>query len=58
MRNSYSLRFRTTAVTVLVLFVASIFIADLFRIQIINPEAYSSSVSLSKSSTTVEAVRG
>ncbi len=58
MRNSYSLKFRTTAVTVLILFVASIFIADLFRIQIISPEAYSSSVSLSKSSTTVKAVRG
>ena len=58
MRNSYNLRFRTTAVVVLVLFVTSIFIADLFRIQIIQPDEYSSSVSLSKSSTTVAAVRG
>lgn len=59
MRNTYSFKMRTTAFIVAVLFVISFFIADLFRIQIINRDEYDSkTISLSKASSEIEALRG
>ena len=59
MRNTYSFKMRTTAFIVAVLFVISFFIADLFRIQIINRNEYDSkTISLSKASSEIEALRG
>ena len=59
MRNGYSFKMRTTAFIVAVLFVISFFIADLFRIQIINRDEYDSkTISLSKASSEIEALRG
>lgn len=59
MRNGYSFKMRTTAFIVAVLFVVSFFIADLFRIQIINRDEYDSkTISLSKASSEIEALRG
>lgn len=59
MRNGYSFKMRTTAFIVAVLFAVSFFIADLFRIQIINRDEYDSkTISLSKASSEIEALRG
>ena len=59
MRNTYSFKMRTTAFIVAVLFVISFFVADLFRIQIINRDEYDSkTISLSKASSEIEALRG
>ena len=42
MRNTYSYKIRATAFVVAILLVISIFIADLFRIQVINADEYAS----------------
>ena len=50
---------RITAFTVAVLFLFSLFLADLFRIQIVNAEQYeASNVALSQNDTVIEAARG
>lgn len=54
-----STKFRTVAFTVAVLFVFSLFIADLFRIQIANAdEATVERVALKQTDTTIKAARG
>lgn len=54
-----STKFRTVAFTVAVLFVFSLFIADLFRIQIANAdEAAVERVALKQTDTTIKAARG
>ncbi len=59
MRNTYSFKVRTTAFIVAVLMVVSIFIADLFRIQIIDRDEYKAqAISLSSASSEIDALRG
>lgn len=59
MRNTYSFKMRTTAFIVAVLLVVSIFIADLFRIQIIDRNEYKEqAISLSSASSEIDALRG
>ena len=59
MRNTYSFKMRTTAFIVAVLLVVSIFIADLFRIQIIDRDEYKAqAISLSSASSEIDALRG
>ncbi len=54
-----STKFRTVAFTVAVLFVFSLFVADLFRIQIANAdEATVEKVALKQTDTTIKAARG
>lgn len=59
MRDNKSFKFRTTAFIVAVLFAVSIFIADLFRIQVIDDDEYSSqSIYVSSANTQIDALRG
>lgn len=59
MKNQYSFKMRTTAFMVAVLMIISLFIADLFRIQVIRGKDYSSkNISLSSANTKIEALRG
>ena len=59
MREAYSFKMRTTAFIVAVLFVISLFIADLFRIQVIDADEYSSqNIYYSSANTQIKAVRG
>ena len=59
MRDNKSFKFRTTAFIVAVLFAISIFIADLFRIQVIDDDEYSSqSIYVSSANTQIDALRG
>ena len=59
MRNTYSYKIRTTAFVVAILLVISIFIADLFRIQVINADEYASkNIYLSSATTKIDALRG
>lgn len=59
MRNNYSFKVRSIAFIVVVLFVVSIFIADLFRIQVINHDEYSAeNLYLSSANTEITAQRG
>ena len=59
MRGVYSFRKRATAFVVAVLFVISLFIADLFRIQVIDAGEYSSqNIYYSSANTQIEAIRG
>ena len=59
MRNTYSYKIRATAFVVAILLVVSIFIADLFRIQVINADEYASkSIYLSSATTKIDALRG
>ena len=59
MRNNYSFKVRSVAFIVVVLFVVSVFIADLFRIQVINRDEYSAeNLYLSSAQTEITAQRG
>ena len=59
MRNRYSFKVRTTAFIVAVLMIVSLFIADLFRIQIMNRDEYKmQAISLSSASSKIAALRG
>lgn len=59
MRGKYSFKIRATAFITVVLLIISIFIADLFRIQVINREEYASKkISLSSATTKIDALRG
>lgn len=59
MKKAYSFKVRVTAVVTVILFVISFFIADLFRIQVILGEKYSSkNLYLSSANTKIEALRG
>ena len=59
MRPSYSFKLRTTSFILAIVFVVSIFCADLFRIQIIDKEKYASKkLTLSQSTSKIQAVRG
>jgi penicillin-binding protein 2 len=58
-REAYSFKMRTTAFIVAVLFVISLFIADLFRIQVIDADEYSSqNIYYSSANTQIKAIRG
>lgn len=58
-RQSRTVKFRLTAFLVAVVFIFSVFMVDLFRIQIVHAEDYSTQkVALSTSETTIEAARG
>ena len=59
MRGNKSFKFRATAFIVAILFAVSIFIADLFRIQVIDDDEYSSqSIYVSSANTQIDALRG
>ena len=59
MKGAYSFKMRATAFVVAVLFVISIFIADLFRIQVIDADEYSSqNIYYSSANTQIKAIRG
>ncbi len=59
MRNNSSYKIRATAFVVAILFVISIFIANLFRIQVIQADEYTSkNIYLSSSKTKIDALRG
>ena len=59
MRNTYSYKIRATAFVVVILLVISIFIADLFRIQVIKADEYASkNIYLSSAKTKIDALRG
>ena len=59
MKGTYSFKMRTTAFIVAVLFVISIFIADLFRIQVIEADEYSAkNTYYSTAKTQIRAIRG
>lgn len=59
MKNNYSFKLRATAFIVAVCLIISIFIADLFRIQVLMHDEYSKKkLHLSSASSTVDAVRG
>ncbi len=59
MREAYSFKMRATAFVVAVLFVISLFIADLFRIQVIDADEYSSqNIYYSSANTQIKAIRG
>ena len=59
MRPSYSFKLRTTSFILAIVFVVSVFCADLFRIQIIDKEKYASKkLTLSQSTSKIQAVRG
>lgn len=59
MKNTYSYKIRATAFVVAILLVISIFIADLFRIQVINADEYASkNIYLSSATTKIDALRG
>ncbi|MBQ4644643.1 MAG: hypothetical protein IJB72_02675 [Clostridia bacterium] len=59
MKGAYSFKMRATAFVVAVLFVISLFIADLFRIQVIDAQEYASqNIYYSSANTQIEAIRG
>lgn len=59
MKGAYSFKMRATAFVVAVLFVISLFIADLFRIQVIDADEYSSqNIYYSSANTQIKAIRG
>lgn len=59
MKSNYSFKIRAAAFIAAVVFVISVFIGDLFRIQVIMRDEYASKkLSLSSVSNTVDAVRG
>jgi len=59
LRGNKSFKFRATAFIVAILFAVSIFIADLFRIQVIDDDEYSSqSIYVSSANTQIDALRG
>ena len=59
MKGAYSFKMRATAFIVAVLFVISLFIADLFRIQVIDADEYSSqNIYYSSANTQIKAIRG
>lgn len=59
MRSTYSYKMRATAFVVAILLVISIFIADLFRIQVVMADEYASkNVYLSSATTKIDALRG
>ena len=59
MRGAYSFKMRATAFVVAILFVISIFIADLFRIQVIDADEYASqNIYYSSANTQIKAIRG
>ncbi len=59
MRDKKSFKFRATAFIVAVVFAVSIFIADLFRIQVVDDDEYSSqSIYVSSANTQIDALRG
>ncbi len=59
MRGTYNYKMRATAFVVAVLFVVSIFIADLFRIQVLDVEEYSAkNIYYSSAKTEIQAIRG
>ncbi len=59
MRSAYSFRMRATAFVVAVLFIISLFIADLFRIQVIDADEYSAqNIYYSSANTQISAIRG
>lgn len=59
MRNNYSFKVRSLAFIIVIIFVVSIFIADLFRIQVINRDEYSAeNLYLSSAQTEITAQRG
>lgn len=59
MRNNYSFKVRSIAFIVVILFIVSVFIADLFRIQVIDGDDYSvENLYLSSANTQITAQRG
>ncbi len=59
MKEMYSFKMRTTAFIVAILFIISIFIADLLRIQIIDADEYSAkNIYYSTANTQIKAIRG
>ena len=59
MKSNYSYKIRATAFVVAILMVISFFIADLFRIQVIKADEYTSkNVYLSSAKTKIDALRG
>ncbi len=59
MKGAYNFKMRATAFVVAVLFIVSFFIADLFRIQIIDGDEYSAkNLFYSSAKTEVQAIRG
>ena len=59
MKKTYNFKLRATAFIVVILFIISIFIADLFRIQVLLKDEYAQKkLYLSSASSTVDAVRG
>lgn len=59
MRSTYSYKMRATAFVVAVLLVISFFIADLFRIQVVMADEYTSkNIYLSSATTKIDALRG
>ncbi len=59
MKNNYSFKIRSLAFIVVIIFVVSVFIADLFRIQVINRDEYSAkNLYLSSANTKITAQRG
>ena len=59
MKSSYNFKLRATAFIAAVIFIISLFIADLFRIQVVNADEYTSKkLKLSSASATVDALRG
>ncbi len=58
-KTSKTAKFRLTAFIAAVIFIFSVFAADLFRIQVVHAEEYRSQrVALSSTETTIEAARG
>ena len=59
MKKAYSFKVRTTAFVSAILFVFSFFAADLFRIQVLMRDEYSSkNLYLSSANTKIQALRG
>ncbi len=59
MKNNYSYKIRATAFVVAILLVISFFIADLFKIQVIEADEYASkNIYLSSAKTRIDALRG
>lgn len=59
MKQKYNFRIRATALIAAIVFFTSVFCADLFRIQIVEKEKYTSKkVSLSSTASKIPAVRG
>lgn len=59
MKKAYSFKMRATSFVVAVLFVISLFIADLFRIQVIDAREYASqNIYYSSANTQIKAIRG